>query len=83
MVHYVGDNGPDGMCVGKTSTDKVGFFGTTPIVQRSGSTQSALTLVTATTSGFGFSTSAAFTAFTDQLEELRAALVAHGLIAGS
>jgi hypothetical protein len=34
-VHYVGDNGPDGVCVGTSATEKVGFFGTTPIAKPS------------------------------------------------
>jgi hypothetical protein len=43
----------------------------------------ALTLTTATSAGFGFSTSAAFAAFTAQLEEIRASLVELGLHNGS
>ena len=34
-VHYLGDNNPDGMVLGLTSTEKVGFFGATPVVQQS------------------------------------------------
>lgn len=34
-VHYVGDNGPDGQCLGTSATEKVGFFGTTPIAKPS------------------------------------------------
>ena len=34
-VHYVGDNGPDGVCIGTASTEKVGFYGTTPITKPS------------------------------------------------
>jgi len=32
-VHYVGNNGPDGTCIGKTTSDKVAFFATTPVDQ--------------------------------------------------
>jgi len=46
-VHYLGDNGPDGMCVGLDATEKVGFFGTTPVVQQS-VTAPAATATTAT-----------------------------------
>lgn len=45
-VHYVGDNGPDGVCVGTGSTEKVGFYGTTPIVKPS---ITAVATTTATT----------------------------------
>jgi hypothetical protein len=34
-VHYLGDNGPDGMCLGTASTEKVAFFGATPVVRPS------------------------------------------------
>jgi hypothetical protein len=34
-IHYLGDNGPDGMVVGTSATEKVGFFGTGPVVQQS------------------------------------------------
>jgi hypothetical protein len=48
-----------------------------------GAAMAALTLTTATSAGFGFSTSAAFAAFTAQLEEIRASLVELGLHNGS
>jgi hypothetical protein len=34
-IHYLGDNGPDGMVVGTSATEKVGFFGIGPVVQQS------------------------------------------------
>lgn len=33
-VNYIGNNGPDGACVGKTTSDKVAFHGFTPVVQQ-------------------------------------------------
>jgi hypothetical protein len=82
-VEQVTYNSPDGATMGKDATEKISFFGVTPIVQRTASSQAALTLTTATTAGFGFSTSTAFNSFTAQLEEIRAALVAYGLLKGS
>jgi hypothetical protein len=32
-VHYVGTNSSDGTCIGKTTSDKVAFFASTPIDQ--------------------------------------------------
>ncbi|MHA1555094.1 MAG: hypothetical protein ACTSU0_11885 [Alphaproteobacteria bacterium] len=32
-INYLGDNNPDGSCLGSASTEKIGFFGTTPIVR--------------------------------------------------
>lgn len=34
-VNYIGDNGPDGVSVGKSATEKVSFYGATPIVKPS------------------------------------------------
>ncbi len=73
----------DGCQIGGAATDKVGFYGTTPATQPTNADQAALTLTTATTAGFGFSTSAAFNAFTAQLENIRASLVTLGIIKGS
>lgn len=68
---------------GAAAGSKVGFFGATPITQPTNSAQAALTLTTATSNGFGFSTSAAFNAFSAQLENIRASLVLLGLLKGS
>ena len=35
-VEYIGKNAPDGMCFGYAATDKIAFFGTTPVVQQAG-----------------------------------------------
>lgn len=46
-VEYVGGNGPDGTCFGYDATEKVGFYGRTPIVQRTGAAQSTSVIGTA------------------------------------
>jgi hypothetical protein len=51
-VHYLGDNRPDGTCIGKSSTEKVSFYGETPVVQQTTAATAtdlatALTLVNA------------------------------------
>lgn len=74
---------PDGSQHGGSATDKVAFFGITPVVQPTDAAQAALTLTTATTAGFGFSTSAGFIAAVAQLENIRASLVLLGLLKGS
>lgn len=45
-VNYLGDNGPDGVSVGKSATTKASFYGVTPVVQRS-STVLATSLLSA------------------------------------
>ena len=73
----------DGIQLAGSGSDKLAFYGVSPIVQPLGADQAALTLTTATSGGFGFSTATAFDAAVAQLEEIRASLVALGLIKGS
>ena len=61
----------------------ISFYGVTPVTQPASSAQAALTLTTASTGGYAFSTATAFNAFTAQLESIRASLVLLGLIKGS
>jgi hypothetical protein len=74
---------PAGAQLGGAATDKVGFWGATPVVQPTNAAQGALALTTATTAGFGFSTATAFNAFAAQLENIRASLVTVGILKGS
>lgn len=73
----------DGCHMGGAATDKIGFYGVTPVVQPAGAAQAALTLTTATTNGYGFSAATAFDAMVAQLEEIRASLVDLGLLKGA
>lgn len=66
-VMYLGDNNPDGMCVGLTATEKVAFFGSTPVVQP------AITAVGTTT--------ATTTLNETKIDRLYAALETIGIIA--
>ena len=76
-------NSPDGALVGADATKKVGFWGTTPVVQRSGAVQAALTLTTVIISaGVGFQTTAGMSACLALIEEMRAAMVQYGLLKG-
>jgi hypothetical protein len=82
-IQELSNGNPDGARLGLDATELVGFWGKTPIAQPTSATQAALTLTTATSGGFGFSTSAAFNAFSGQLENIRANLVLMGLLKGS
>ena len=44
-----GDPTADGVGLGKTATSKVGFYGTTPVVQPASASQAAVTATTTTT----------------------------------
>ncbi len=74
-----------GYDMGQSITDKIGFYGlATPIIQRSGSAQAAVTTTAATsTAPYGYATAAQADAVVTLANELRAALVALNLIAGA
>lgn len=72
------------MKIGRDTVEKIGFHGVTPVAQRSGAAQAAVVTTAATqTSPYGFSTSAQADAIVTLVNELRAAMVAKGLIKGS
>ncbi|MBC8158284.1 MAG: hypothetical protein H8E94_03020 [Alphaproteobacteria bacterium] len=72
---YVGDNRPDGMIVGQSAASYVGFFGTDPVVQPSGSGQDALTTSSSDSTALG--------ELITLVTKIRTDLVALGLIKGS
>lgn len=81
-IKHLTDLGPDGTTFGQnTTTDKISFYGVTPIVQRAGATQVVITNSAAGT--FGFTSAAEKTAWFDLILELRAAAVAIGMIKGA
>lgn len=42
-IKYLGDQGPDGTVLGKTSAEKIAFWGATPAAQPAGTLIAALT----------------------------------------
>jgi hypothetical protein len=79
---YIGDGNPDGMIFGTATTEKIGFFGATPIVQPTTASQAAFVVTTTATA-----TTALLEADMSELgilvNALRLALVNLGLIKGS
>lgn len=70
--------------VGLSASDSIGFYGVTPVSQRSGSAQDSVTTTAATsTSPYGFSTAAQADGIVTLLNECRATLAALGLMKGS
>ena len=80
---YLGDRGADGNILGYSATEPVGFYGATPIAQRSGASQGTFTTTMTQSTGWGFLTSTAADAAIALLTEIRATLVALGLMKGS
>lgn len=79
MPTYVGDGNADGEIIGRSS-GKVGFFGTTPVVQQSVTGTVTTTISQVSTSGkWAFASSTAAQAFVTQVQDIKAALDALGL----
>jgi hypothetical protein len=58
-VENIGYGSPDGATVGKDTSQKVSFYGVTPIVQRSGAAQATSLLSTASSTAIDTATKAA------------------------
>lgn len=73
-----------GYRVGQASTDKVAFYGATPIAQQSSASQAAVgTAAATTTSPHGFATGTQADAIVTLVNEMRSVLVSLGLMKGS
>lgn len=84
-VKQLSDGGADGVSLGQSITDKVGFYGTTPATQPADADQAA-----GTTDTFSLTASynsaiiiTSLTALLDEVNAIRSALVTLGLIKGS
>lgn len=80
-VQELGNQGPDGVRLGKTSSEPVSFYGATPAA-RTAFSEAAITTTAAistTTTKWGFSTSTQANAIVALANEIRAALVTLGL----
>ncbi len=76
-----GYNSPDGLQVGRLSTDKVAFFGTAPVVKLTTAVANISTTASVSTAGvYGFSTSTETLQVTAALSTVVVALKAYGLI---
>ena len=78
------DNNSAGTHMGQTATDKIAFYGATPVVQRAaGSGAAVTTTASTTTSPAGYATTTQANAIVTLLNEVRATLVGLGLMVGS
>lgn len=76
--------GSDGHQVGASALAYIGFWGATPVQQRAGAAQAAVAVTGSTnTTPYGYTTAAQADAIVALVNEIRAALVAAGLIKGA
>lgn len=80
-VKNLGDYGPDGVNLGRSATDKIGFYGTTPVVQASTFATVTTTGTSSTTNAFGFTTAAQGDAIVTAVNAMITALENVGLAA--
>lgn len=80
-IMYLGDQAPDGVCLGKDSSNPLGFYGATPAARTAFSAAAVATTVaiSTTTTKWGFETSTQANAIVSLVNEIRAALVTLGL----
>lgn len=71
-----GYNAPDGLQIGKSTTEKVAFFGTAPVAQRSGAAQATSLVGTASSTAVNTDLKAA-------VIEIMNTLAAYGMWKGS
>lgn len=69
--------------VGLSTTDTIGFYGTTPVAQRANAAQAQVVVTTqASGNGFGFTTSAQIISLVGLVNEMQTVLVNLGLMKG-
>lgn len=77
-------DGTAGASFGLNTSSKISFYGVTPVVQRAGAAQAAVgTTAATTTTPWGFGSSTQADAVITLVNEMRAALVALGVIKGA
>lgn len=80
-VEYLGTGNDDGVSLGRSSSDKIAFFGGTPTSRISGGTAAATTAaVSISATQWGFSTSTQANAIVTLVNNLRSQLVTMGLL---
>lgn len=68
--NYIGDGNPDGTVVVSASSEKLAFYGTTPITQRSAAAQATSLLSTASSTAIDTATKAAIIEIMNTLANL-------------
>ena len=82
-VNYIGGGNDDGTVFGYDSSEKIAFYGGTPQVQAAFAAAAVETTNPVSSSAWGFSTSTQAAAIVSLVNEIRAELVALGLVATS
>lgn len=80
-VKYLTDLNPDGSVVGQTTSEKIGFYGVTPVAQPTVTAIGTTTISQVGTSGkWAFASSTAALAFVSRVQSIQTKLDALGLV---
>lgn len=82
MTYQLSDGNPDGTVLGQSATDKVGFFGATPVVQQS-NLAAVVTTAISSTGAYAFTTAAQGNDLVARVNSILTQLQNFGLQAGS
>lgn len=80
-VEQVTYNSPDGATMGQSATEKISFYGKTPVVQAASVTSVTTTGASSTTNAYGFTTAAQADAVVASLNAVITALSNVGITA--
>ena len=81
MANYLDNGNPDGTILGQAATDKISFFGSTPVVQQSLTVTTIATTgaISTTSAKWGFSTSTQANQLIVAVDEILSLLATLGL----
>ena len=79
MTQKIHDGSPDGALIGGTSSEKIGFYGASPVTRQSVSAYTTTTAAVSTSTNWGYTTSTQADAINTQVVALTAALRNLGL----
>lgn len=82
-IKQLADGRSEGTVMGKSVTDKVGFFGAAPVAQRSGAAQQAAPAGGTGTAAGGYDTAGNRDIMINLVNEMRQVLITAGLMKGS
>lgn len=81
--NHIHDGNGDGTLIGGAATDKIGFYGVTPVVQAATFTSVTTTSATSTTNAYGYATAAQADAIVTAVNAIITCLENVGLAAQS
>lgn len=80
LIRQLSDGGPNGVNMGQSATDKIGFYGKTPVAQQTVTHVGTTVLSAVDTGKWGFSSSTAGKALISLVQSIQTALHTLGIV---